>query len=166
MKIRLSYRALFFGLTVFCLALVGFALYLQFGPQKQQPCPLCILQRYAYILIALVSLIATLHGPRSRATRLYAGSIGVLAGSGICLAVWQLNKGETMGGCLADPIGEFVNGLPMSSWWDAQLFFATGGCADKFPPVLGLSVPVWSLICFTLIAMLAGVMMMRAGKQK
>lgn len=166
MKIRLSYRALFALLGLICLALVGYALHLQFGPEKQQPCPLCILQRYAYLMIALVSFVAALHGAGSRLARWYAGTVGVFAASGIVFAVWQLTKGETMHGCIADPIGEFVNRLPMSAWWDAKLFFATGGCADKYPPTLGLSVPVWSLIFFILIAMLAGLMLIRARQQR
>lgn len=158
MIIKISYRAVFAFIAITCFLLVGYALYLQLGPEKQQPCPLCILQRYAYIFVGLVAVIAALH---NRGIRRYAWALTFFAGSGVGFAIWQLTKGESMRGCLADPIGEFVNGLPMSAWWDGQLFFATGGCADKYPPTLGLSVPTWSLICFALLMTVGIVMLLK-----
>ena len=44
-----------------CAALLGFALYLQYY-EEQDPCPLCILQRVAFIVLAIVFLIGALYG--------------------------------------------------------------------------------------------------------
>ena len=41
---------------------MGFGLYLQHA-KKLEPCPLCILQRYAFVLTGLIALIAALHDP-------------------------------------------------------------------------------------------------------
>ncbi len=76
-----------------------------------------------------------------------AGVLGVFAALGAGLAIWQVSKGDTMASCLTDPVGEFVYGLPMRGWWP-EFLAAYGGCADKYPPIFGLSVPLWSLICF------------------
>ena len=50
-------------LGIICLALIGGALYMQVV-LGEAPCPLCILQRYALLLIALFAFIGA--GMRSR----------------------------------------------------------------------------------------------------
>lgn len=130
-----------------CVALLSAAYYLQYGPDQQQPCPLCILQRYAYMAIAVVALIAAAAGPKRFGAMLVAGLLGAFAATGAALAIWQVSKGDSMASCLTDPVGEFVYGLAMRSWWP-EFLAAYGGCADKYPPILGISVPLWSLIWF------------------
>jgi len=80
------------------------------------------------------------------------------------LALWQVLKGSDMTSCLRDPVGIFVNGLPMADWWPAYLF-ANGGCADKFI-TLGLPVPVWSLACFTGLLVVLLYLGIDAGKRQ
>ena len=137
------------------------AYWFQHGPQQQQPCPLCILQRYLYLGIGLVALLAGVHGPDLVGRRIYAALIWLLALMGVGLTAWQLSKGDTMTSCLSDPIGEFVQNLPSAQWFEGKLFFATGGCADKYPPTLGLSLAVWSLICFAVLSMIATLIVLR-----
>lgn len=151
MVIKLSARAVFSVIALVCAALLATAYQLQYGAQHQQPCPLCILQRYAYMGIAMVALVGSIHGPRRAAGMIYNAIIALIAFAGAACAVWQLSKGDTMQSCLADPIGTFVNTLPSANWWP-EYFFATGGCADKYPPILGISVAAWSLIWFSLLA--------------
>ena len=81
----------------------------------------------------------------------YNAIIAVIACVGAGCALWQLSKGDTMQSCLADPLGNFVNTLPSANWWP-EYFFATGGCADKYPPILGITVAAWSLLWFGLFA--------------
>ena len=145
-------RAFFGALALICLALLTTAWYAQHGPQHQQPCPLCILQRYAYIGIGLVSLAGAVHGPRRIGAVVYAVLADLFAFCGLALATWQVSKGHTMKSCMEDPIGTFVNGLPSSDWWP-EYFFATGGCGDVYPPLLGLTVPLWSLVWFATFAL-------------
>jgi disulfide bond formation protein DsbB len=60
-----------------------------------------------------------------------------------------------MQSCLSDPVGEFVQNLPSAQWFEGKLFFATGGCADKYPPTFGLSLVAWSLICFSALLIIS-----------
>lgn len=150
---KISPRLVFAAIGFICLGLLAAAWYLQYGPEKQQPCPLCILQRYVYLSLAVVCLLAAAHGPQRMGTLVYATIAVLLASVGVGVAVWQVTKGASMTSCLSDPIGEFVNGLPSANWWP-EFLFANGGCADKYPPVLGVSVPLWSLICFATFGVL------------
>jgi disulfide bond formation protein DsbB len=140
-------RSALFGVAIFCGALLVYAYLLQYGPEKQQPCPLCILQRYAYFVVAIIAGVGSIF-PKRGLIWLAAAS----SASGGMLALWQVLKGSSMTSCQRDPVGIFVNSLPMADWWPEYLF-ATGGCADKFF-TLGLPVPVWSLACFSILAAL------------
>ena len=139
-----------------CIVLLAMAWYLQYGPGKQQPCPLCILQRYAYMALATVCLLAAVHGPKPFGMLIYAIIADAIGAAGLILAIWQVNKGASMKSCLSDPVGEFVNGLPSANWWP-EFLFANGGCADVFPPILGLHVPQWSMVCFAAFLAMIGV---------
>ena len=158
-------RAVFaaIGLTAFCLLLA--AAYAQYGPGKQQPCPLCILQRYTYMALTAWCLIAALHGPRGAGEKIYALGATFIAGFGTGLATWQVNKGAGMTSCLADPIGEFVNGLALANWWP-EFLFANGGCADQYPPILGLTVPIWSLVWFSFFTVAGFLLIIAAFRTK
>ncbi|MFN5541690.1 MAG: disulfide bond formation protein B [Betaproteobacteria bacterium] len=129
------------AIALFCFALLVYAFYLQHGPEKQQPCPLCILQRYAYFLLGVAALVGAI---LPRRAILWIATFIAAGGGG--LALWQVLKGGSMTSCQRDPIGIFVNQLPMADWWPEYLF-ATGGCSDRFF-TLGLPVSVWSLVCF------------------
>jgi protein dithiol:quinone oxidoreductase len=138
-----------------CVALLVAAYFLQYGPGQMQPCPLCILQRYVYIAIALAAILAAALGPRRVGAMLFASVIAVFALTGAALALWQVTKGDTMTSCDTDPVGLFVYALPMRSWWPAFLA-AYGGCADKIPPILGISVPLWSFLWFAVFIVACG----------
>ena len=130
-------RALYFCIALFCFSLLGGAYYLQ-HVEKQFPCPFCILQRYAYLLIGLVSLVV--------------------------LAVWQLLKASKNASCGADAVAEFVNGLPPAGWY-SEYFFANGGCSDVWPPIFGVSLVVWSIICFSVLSII-GIVALKSALQK
>jgi disulfide bond formation protein DsbB len=49
-------RSLLVLLGLICVALVGGALYMQYG-LHEDPCPLCILQRYFFLLIAIFAFL-------------------------------------------------------------------------------------------------------------
>ncbi len=144
-------RSLLAAVALSCIALLGYAYFLQYGSERQQPCPLCVLQRYAYFVIGVIAAIGAMWPRRGI---IFVGVMVSLIGTS--LALWQVLKGADMTSCQRDPIGIFVNGLPMADWWPAYLF-ASGGCADRYV-TLGLPVPLWSLICFiALLAVFVGV---------
>src|ERR1700722_8045629 len=49
-------RSMLVLLGLICVALVGGALYMQYG-LHEDPCPLCILQRYFFLLIAIFAFL-------------------------------------------------------------------------------------------------------------
>ena len=100
--------------------------------------------------LAILCLLASAHGPERIGMLVYAAIADLFASAGIGLAIWQVTKGASMTSCLSDPIGEFVNGLPPANWWP-EYFFANGGCADKYPAIMGLYAPQWSLVWFAVI---------------
>ena len=141
-----SARWIFAAVGVCCVALLGFAYYLQYGP-GHQPCPLCILQRYLYMTIAAISLSAAVYGPKRLGAMITAGLLGLFSATGAALAIWQVTKGDTMTTCNTDVVGQIVYALPMRAWWP-EFLAAYGGCADQYPPILGVSIALWSLIWF------------------
>lgn len=151
-------RWVFAGISAFCVMLLAAAYYIQYGPGALQPCPLCVLQRYVYLGIAALALVAAAFGAKRVAAMAMAGSLSVCAMIGAALAIWQLTKGSSMTSCLTDPIGEFVYGLPMRAWWP-EFLGAYAGCADVIPPIFGLSIPLWSLLCFLAITLVCDVLL-------
>ncbi len=144
-------RAAFGAAALACLVVLGAAYYEQHGPAQMQPCPFCILQRYVFIGIGLACLIAAIQGPKKAWARVYSGLSAMLSLTGLGIAAYLVTKQSSMNSCLADPVAVFVNGLPTAAWWD-DFFWATGGCGTEYPPVLGLTVPVWSLVWFAVLS--------------
>ncbi len=138
---KISPRLLLAGIAVFCFGLLVFGWFLQYGPNKQQPCPLCVLQRYTFIVIGLTALVGAFHTLIG-----YALAAAAFAVCGVGLAAWHILKGASMTSCQRDPIGIFVNGLPTADWFP-EYFFATGGCADQYF-FMGILIQIWSLLCF------------------
>lgn len=127
--------------AVFALAA---ALYMQHG-KGLLPCTMCIIQRYAFLLIGLAAILSILVPCRPiRVLWVAIGLIGALGG--IIAAVrnlWVLTHPEIL--CGRDPVELFLNGLPTAQWFP-KIFVALGLCSDPIPPLLGLPLPAWSLI--------------------
>ena len=155
-----SARWVFAAIGVSCVALLGGAYFMQYGPGQLQPCPLCILQRYVYMVIGAVALAAAAIGPNRLFAMVVAVALDVLATIGAGLALWQVTKGDTMTSCDTDLVGQIVYALPMRAWWP-EFLAAYGGCADKVPPIFGVSVPVWSLFWFAGFAAICGLVFIK-----
>lgn len=146
-----SPSSLFFSMIAFVsFGLLGYALYLQ-HVEMLKPCPLCILQRYAFAGIGLFALLAAL----GRATRGLWHGLGMLSGiGGIAVAgyhVWVLlHPAET---CGIDPMQNWVNALPTARVLP-DIFRSNGLCSLPLPPILGISIPVWSLIWLLVLTLL------------
>ena len=140
--------ARYLSLSLFSLGLVIFAVILQqVGYQGVSflPCPLCILQRVAYLGITIFCFLAVGIAPLRK---LFHGLAVISAAYGVSVAarqVWLLSHPEIS--CGIDPLEIWINqfqlakGLP----W---LFKADGLCSAKLPAILGLQVPEWSLFWF------------------
>jgi disulfide bond formation protein DsbB len=144
-------RLVFFAIFIFCAGLIAFGLVLQ-QVEGIEPCPLCILQRYGFVVCGLIALLGGLHNSNGFMRRLYAflTLASALAGGGVSIRqVWlQHNPPETSvcGPDLQYMVGHFPlsDALPM-------LFHGAGDCSKVDWTLFDLSIAEWALICFTVI---------------
>ncbi|WP_438283654.1 disulfide bond formation protein B [Pseudomonas alabamensis] len=139
-------------LGLICLALIGGALYMQIV-LGEAPCPLCILQRYALLLIALFAFIGAAM-PNARGVTLFEGFVVLSAIGGVIAAsrhVYILANPDVS--CGIDVLQPIVDELPLARVWPL-VFQVDGFCTTPYPPVLGLSLAQWALLAFVLTAVL------------
>ncbi|KND55540.1 Periplasmic thiol:disulfide oxidoreductase DsbB, required for DsbA reoxidation [Candidatus Paraburkholderia kirkii] len=145
-------RRLLVLLGFVCLGLVGGALYLQFF-HREDPCPLCIIQRYFFVLVAIFALLGA--GLNSwRGIALLETLVAISALGGLATAARHVYVQSHPGfSCGFDALQPFVDSLPPASWLP-QVFRVAGLCETPYPPILGLSLSQWSLTAFALIFVL------------
>lgn len=158
--LRWSFRPAFLIGFLICIALVGFAYYseVQWG---LEPCNLCILQRIAFLWMALWFLIGGLHAPRAGGRWAYVVLVLIGVIFGIVIAIRQLWLQslplDQVPACGAGfdmlwtqvkghyiPLGEFI----------ARMFRGDGDCARP-SPILGLPMAAWALIWYILLGIWA-----------
>lgn len=134
-----------------CIAMLAVGLYLQLK-LEMLPCPLCILQRYGFAAVALISLI-TVALP-SAATRIGAAlaCIASLSGAGVAIRHLWVKAHPTVS-CGIDPLETSLNTIAPAQWFPS-LFQADGLCTTEYDPILGLSIPAWALVWFVIFALL------------
>ena len=139
-----------------CLALFAFALYLQYYEQ-QEPCPLCILQRIAFIALAAVFLAAALHGPGRIGSIVYSGMLFVVAGIGAAIAsrhVWLQHLPKNQVPECGPGLEYMIRKFPLPQALD-KILAGSGECAEVGWTFLGLSIAGWSLLWFVLLGVFA-----------
>lgn len=147
--------------SVGCISLLAFGiLYLQ-NVVGLVPCPMCIVQRYALILVAIVAgVAAATSGPRGR--NISVALIGLLAIGGAFVAARQsflqwyppeiLSCGRDFYGMIESfPL---KRAIPM-------IFKGSGDCSAVDWTFLKMSIANWSFLCFTGIAALSALMLWR-----
>lgn len=142
-----------------CIAMLGVGLYLQLV-LEMQPCPLCILQRYAFAAVALLCLM-TLFVPASlfRAGAALS-ALASMTGAGIALRHLWIKAHPTIS-CGIDPLETSLNKIFIARWLPT-LFQADGLCTTEYEPILGLSIPQWALIWFVIFAVVLIVVALRS----
>jgi disulfide bond formation protein DsbB len=131
--------------------LLGAGLYLQFV-ENMLPCPLCIIQRYAFATIGIVCFAFAILPRAATKTGAYLGVLAALGGAGV--AGWHLwVKAHPSVSCGIDPLETSLNKIPTANLMPF-LFKADGLCTTEYEPILGLSIPQWSLIWFAIFAII------------
>jgi protein dithiol:quinone oxidoreductase len=142
-----SSRNLLLLIAAISTLLVGAALYLQHA-QGMLPCPLCVIQRYLFLAVAVASLAGALAGRiRLGAGLGLLGALGGLAVAGKHIYVLA-HPGFS---CGIDPMETVLNKIPtatMMPW----IFRADGLCENATDALFGLSIPQWSALWFALLA--------------
>jgi len=138
------------GMFLACAALIGFGLWLQHA-RGLEPCPMCILQRYAFVAIAVIALAAAVHNPALLGRRIYAGvlALAALTGGGIALRhVYLEHNPPDVYDCGAG-LGYMLESFPLAQVLP-MIFRGTGDCSQVLWRFFGLSIAEWALIWFAI----------------
>lgn len=148
-----------------CLAVLGFALYLE-RVEGLLPCPLCIVQRVVYLAMALVALLGLLHGPGVVGLRVYNALLVLLAVCGGAVAGRQVHLQHLPAEQLPECGPDLSYMLDVFPWREALMMIlrGSGECAEVQWRFLGLSIPEWSLVLFSLLAVGAAVLFLSARR--
>jgi disulfide bond formation protein DsbB len=150
-----------------CLALLAFAFYLQYV-EHQEPCPLCILQRVAFMAMTLVFAVAALHGPARRGAIAYSALLFIIAGMGAAVAgrqVWlQMLPANLVPAC-GPGLEYMLERFPLSQALQ-KIFAGSGECAEAGWRFLGLTIAGWSLVWLVALALFALYVAWRARSRR
>ena len=152
---KLNSRLIYLAMFLACAGLIGFALYLQHA-LGLEPCPMCILQRYAFIVVGVIALAAAIHNPALPGRRIYGGLLVVMAATGGGIAIRHVyleHYPPKIFDCGAD-VGFMLESFPLTQALP-MIFRGTGDCTKVVWRFLGLSIAEWSLICFAALIVAA-----------
>lgn len=148
-----------------CVALLAFGLYLQ-HVVGLEPCPMCIVQRYALVLVAVVAGITAVAKNRGLLIT-GAGLLVLLSGFGAFVAArqsflqWYPPEIASCGRDFYGMIETFPlkRAIPM-------IFKGSGDCTKIDWTFLGLSIANWSFLCFVAISLIGLVLITRLARQR
>jgi disulfide bond formation protein DsbB len=148
-----------------CAGLMAFALYLQYV-ELQEPCPLCILQRVAFIGMMVVFAIAAVHGPARRGAIVYSSMLVAIGGIGAAIAgrqVWLQHLPANQVPACGPGLEYMLQSFPLGQALQ-KIFAGSGECAEAGWRFLGLTIAGWSLVWFIALAVFAVFVAMRAPR--
>ncbi len=149
-----SNRLIWLAIFLVCAFLMAVALYMEYV-MELEPCPLCMAQRVAVVLLGVFGFLAAAHNPGVTGTRIYAGLL-VLAGlGGAALAarqLWLQSLPEDLVPACGPGIYYMLDVLPMAEVI-TNMLMGTGDCAEVQwrDPVIGLSIPGWTFVWFVIM---------------
>lgn len=135
-----------------CAGLLAFGLYLQ-HVDGQEPCPLCIFQRVAFIALGAVFLVAAIHGPGRTGAIVYAVLGGTCAATGAGLAarhVWLQSLPADQVPACGPGLAYMMEQFPLMRMLQSVLS-GSGECAEAAWRFLGLTIAGWSLLWFVVL---------------
>ena len=147
-------RRIWLFILLTCVGLLSFGMYLQ-HVVGLVPCPMCIVQRYVMVLMALVAVLGA--GLPGRKTALIAGSwLVVLGGGGAYVAArqtWLQWYPPEVVSCGRDFYG-MIETFPLQRAIP-MIFKGGGDCSKVDWTFLGGSIANWSFVAFVGLALLA-----------
>src|SRR5665647_1974149 len=136
-----------------CVAMLAFGLYLQHA-LGLEPCPMCVVQRYALALIAIVSGITAATNKKGLLLT-GSGLVVLLAGFGAFVAArqsWLQWYPPEVSSCGRDFYG-MIETFPLRRVIP-MLFKGSGDCSKVDWTFLGGSIANWSFLCFVGMALI------------
>ncbi len=164
---RISNQYLFLMVFLACASLLGTAYYFEYA-LYMDPCPLCIMQRIAVLMVGLVGLSGFIFAKGVKGQKVHGVLMALSAIFGICVAgrhVWiQSLPADQIPTC-GPSLEYMVDTLPWAEVLTVMLR-GNGNCADAQWSLLGMSMPMWVLVWFVGFVILAGYMWFQAGKKQ
>jgi disulfide bond formation protein DsbB len=148
--------------AIVCAGLLAYAYYLQYF-EGQDPCPLCLVQRFFYYGILIALAAGALHGPGRKGAIAYSVGALLFAAGGIATAVrhvWLQHLPPDQVPACGPDLFFMVENLPLGRTLQL-LMRGSGQCAEVHWSFLGLSIAEWSLAWFLAFAALALVLAFR-----
>ena len=159
-----SPRRIFLLISVVCIALLSFGQYLQ-HVVGLEPCPMCIVQRYALMIVVLISGLTAISDKKG----VHIGGAALMlisAGFGSYVAArqsWlQLYPPEVVS-CGRDFYG-MIEAFPLQRAIP-MIFKGSGDCSKIDWTFLGGSIANWSFLCFVGVALLSVALILRQLKR-
>jgi protein dithiol:quinone oxidoreductase len=148
-----------------CIAMLAFGLYLQ-HIVGLEPCPMCIVQRYALVLVAVLAA-ATAFASRKVPLLMGALALTVTGAAGAFVAArqsyLQLYPPE-IASCGRDLYG-MIETFPLKRAIP-MIFKGSGDCTKIDWTFLGLSIANWSFLCFVVIALVSVLVLLRQVRKR
>jgi disulfide bond formation protein DsbB len=153
-------RRVWLAIALLCLGMLSFGIYLQ-HVVGLEPCPMCIVQRYAMVLMGLLALLGAFVSSRIP-TLMVGGTLVLLAEGGAYVAArqsWlQWNPPEAVS-CGRDFYG-MIETFPLKQAIP-MIFKGSGDCSKVDWTFLGGSIANWSFVVFLVMGTVALVTTLR-----
>jgi protein dithiol:quinone oxidoreductase len=158
-------RYVFAAVFLACAGLIGFAMALQHYVHLE-PCPMCVMQRYAFVLCGIVALLAALHNPAGFGAKVYGALVALVsvAGGGVAARQsWIQHFPPKVADCGPD-LEFMLDSFPLAQALP-MIFRGAGDCSKVQWTFLGLSIPEWALMWFAGIALASLYVILRKGAE-
>ena len=129
--------------------MMAIALYMEYA-MGLEPCPLCILQRVMVIAVAVVALIAAIHGPDKAGIKVYSGISILTAAIGGAISIrqlWLQSLPEDEVPACGASLDYLLDVFPLTEVL-TMVLSGDGTCAETVWELFGISIPGWTLVGF------------------
>ena len=149
-------RWIFLLFAIGCSGLVLTAAFIE--PFKSMDaCPMCMMQRVMFLMVAAFALIACLHNPEKLGQRIYALLTTAAAGVGAGVAIrqlWLQQLPEDQVPACGPGLDYMLEVFPLLEVIELALR-GSGDCAKVQWTFMSLSIPAWSLVAFSGVTVLS-----------
>jgi disulfide bond formation protein DsbB len=137
-----------------CAGILSVGLYMEFA-MGLDPCMLCMTQRFVYLAMAFVFMLAALHNPYYGGHKRYGWCLFLLSLMGIGSASRQIylqNLPADQVPACGPSFGYMVDAFPFTEVL-VTMIKGSGNCAEILWQFMGLSIAGWSFVLFLLLGL-------------
>ena len=157
-------RRVFGLISLVCIALLAFGIYLQ-HVVGLEPCPMCIVQRYALVLVTVCAALAA--STRRHALHLTGAAVLVVFALGGAFVAarqsWLQWYPPEVVSCGRDLYG-MIETFPLKRLLP-MIFKGSGDCSKVDWTFLGGTIANWSFLCFMAVALVSATLFARQARR-